>query len=105
MEAPSTSFFRLGYDQDTEATRLTPAPAAPTPCPRPSAKTAVPVPSPYLKQLIDSCLVSPDAWQALPREQQDGLCHLATDPLLDALIARGMLTVYQADRIKLRWAS
>jgi putative two-component system response regulator len=80
---------------------VVPRPAKPTP--RPGHKTdpnvALP-PNGYLKDLIESYLVSPDSWSALPREQQTILGELQPDRLLDALVDRGLLSTYQADRIK-----
>src|SRR5262245_5334644 len=80
----------------THITRLTPIPAGE----RAGVVVATPLPPSYLRALIDAALVSSDAWEQVPREQQTLLVDMPPDALLDALIDRGLLTLYQADRIR-----
>src|SRR5262245_66272380 len=74
-----------------------------TPIPGPAravVATDSPVPPSYLRHLIDASLICADTWEEVPREQQAALVQLPPDCLLDALVAKGLLTLYQADRIR-----
>lgn len=53
-----------------------------------------------LARLIDGSFMSAEQWQSLPRDQQDKIARMAPEPLLDALVTRGLLTSYQAERIR-----
>src|SRR5262245_47824111 len=96
MDAALTGAPPLNRPHDVHVTRMTPIPA--------STRTGIaadcPVPPSYLRHLIDAALISADAWEELPREQQAALVQLPPDSLLDGLIAKGLLTLYQVDRIR-----
>ncbi|HJZ94285.1 MAG TPA: protein kinase [Gemmataceae bacterium] len=96
MDAALSGAPPLNRPHDVHVTRMTPIPGPA----RAAVATDGPIPPSYLRHLIDAALISADAWEELPREQQGAIVQLSPDNLLDALVAKGLLTLYQTDRIR-----